>query len=447
MRAGRILFCFRLILLLWPVLCSVGVAAQGSWQKIPVPTGQYLKSVCFVDSLCGWIAGDSGVILHTTDGGNSWTLQNTHGTHEVEDVFFLDRNQGWASLLNFTEPPYGTILLKTTDGGANWVSQPYPDENIFITCILYRDSLNGWMGGRPHALVRTSDGGSTWTQAAIDTSTLAFFPVLCIKFYNDHYGYAGGGMFDIAGVTWHTSDGGDHWQAIQPSQAPADEVHGLHLFDSIRVMGAGGDPDFGYGVGLLRTSDGGANWTYEELGIQGNAYDLDFRNESEVWAPLGPRRLMIYSLDGGSTWTDLPAPGNSAIYDVTFPDTLHGYAVGKEGAFLRYIPPVIPSVSSMTETGYGFVLHQNRPNPAGMTTLIPWRLVAGRPDERFVLRVSDLPGRDLLSLDLGNPGAGEHAVPLDLSGMESGIYLYRIEKHRSGESGISAPPRRLVVVR
>jgi photosystem II stability/assembly factor-like uncharacterized protein len=309
--------------------------SQGSWQRINVPTVQYLKSVCFVDSLYGWIAGDSGIILHTTNGGITWTAQDTHATHPVEDVFFLNRNEGWASTVNFTTPPFGTILLKTANGGASWATQLYPTENIFITCILYRDSQNGWMGGTPHALVKTTDGGVTWTQAAIDTSTLAFFPVLSIQFYNSQYGYASGGMFDIAGVVWRTSNGGDKWYAIDPSQAPADEVHGLHIFDSIHVMGAGGDPDFGYGVGMIRTSDGGVNWMYDELSIQGNAYDLDFRNDSEVWAPLGPRRLMIYSLDGGVTWDQVTPPDNAAIYDVTFPDDRHGFAVGRDGSSLN----------------------------------------------------------------------------------------------------------------
>ena len=136
--------------------------------------------------------------------------------------------------------------MKTTNGGEDWVSEPYPEENIFINCVLFLDSLNGWMGGSPHALVRTTDGGLNWEQAEIDTTNLAFFPVLSIRFYNDdkNYGYACGGMFDIAGVTWRTSDGGEKWYPIDASDAPADEVHELHLYDSVRVMGAGGDPDF-----------------------------------------------------------------------------------------------------------------------------------------------------------------------------------------------------------
>ena len=90
-----------------------------------------------------------------------------------------------------------------------------------MTCIFFLDSLVGWMGGIPHALVSTSDGGNLWQQAEVDTSTLAFFPVLDIKFYNEQYGYACGGMFDIAGVTWHTNNGGEKWYAIDASDAPA----------------------------------------------------------------------------------------------------------------------------------------------------------------------------------------------------------------------------------
>ena len=120
-------------------------------------------------------------------------------------------------------------------GGAYWSGTPFPVDDIFITCILYRDSLNGWMGGSPNVLVKTMDGGITWVQAGIDTSTLAFFPVLSIKFLNEKYGYACGGLHDIAGVIWRTSNRGDLWQAIDPSEAPADEVHGLYIFGSLYV--------------------------------------------------------------------------------------------------------------------------------------------------------------------------------------------------------------------
>jgi len=344
-------------------LISSTALPQGTWERTPVPTSRNLLSVCFVDSLYGWAVGDSGTILHTSDGGTTWILQSSNTNKDIVGLFFLSRELGWASAFNFTDPLYGTILLKTTNGGASWISSTYPEENIFITCIHYFDSLTGWMGGKPHALVKTTDGGGSWTQAAVDTSTLAFFPVLKLAFLDDEVGFACGGMFDIAGVIWRTTNGGDLWYAIDPSQAPADEVHALHIFNELQVMGSGGDPDYGYGAGMIRTSDGGLNWEYEEIGFQGIAYDLDFRTPSQAWSPLGAMRKLIFSLDTGSTWTEFPTPDSTSIFSITFPDSLHGYGVGSDGAVIRYIPPVqpgIPPLPNLTDDG---ITCQIYPNP------------------------------------------------------------------------------------
>ena len=298
--------------------------AQGSWDIIDVPTDRHLRSVYFTDSLYGWAVGDTGTIIHTNDGGETWIVQDAGTNNGIVDVFFLNRQMGWASSWNF-EGFFGTLILKTIDGGSSWTSESYQEDNIFMNSILFLDSLNGWMGGSPHAIVKTTDGGQSWTQSAIDTNALAFFPVLNIYFYDDNYGYACGGMFDIAGVTWRTNNGGENWYEIEVSDAPADEVHELYIFDSLKVLGAGGDPDFGYGIGMLRTTDGGFNWDYDEIGIQGNAFDIDFVNENEVWAPLGPQRKFIYSIDTGSTWMQIPTTDLTAIYDVMFPDSYLSY--------------------------------------------------------------------------------------------------------------------------
>jgi photosystem II stability/assembly factor-like uncharacterized protein len=288
--------CFKILMLFFLAQIQIVCFAQGTWESVVIPTQSNLNSVYFTDSITGWAVGDSGVIIHTSDGGVSWELQESNTDYGIVSLFFLNNKLGWASAFNYSSPPYGTLLLKTTNGGEDWITTNYPEDNIFITTIVYFDSLTGWMGGTPHTLIHTENGGNTWQQANIDTSTLAFFPVLNIKFYNEQYGYASGGIFDIAGVIWRTNNGGENWYAISTDDAPADEVHGLHIFDSLNVLGSGGDPDFGYGVGMMHTLNGGINWDYDELGIQGIAYDVDFVNDLEGWSPLGPRRKFIYSL-------------------------------------------------------------------------------------------------------------------------------------------------------
>jgi len=428
---------YRFIILIW-VCCypfSFGIS-QGTWEKIDIPTAQYLHSVHFVDSLYGWAVGDSGTIIHTSDGGVNWVIQESQTENEIVDVFFLNKNLGWASSFKYSSLPYGTLLLKTTDGGQNWTSSLYPEENIFINCILMLDSLNGWMGGRPHTLVNTTNGGLDWEQAAVDTSVLAFFPVLNIQFYDENYGYACGGMFDIAGVIWRTNNGGENWYALDPAYAPADEVHQLHLYDSIHVLGAGGDPDFGYGVALMRTWDGGLGWDYEELGIQGNAFDLDFRTEAEAWCPLGPRRKLIYSLDSGSSWSQIITPDSVAIFDMTFPDSLHGYAVGQEGAFIRYIPPFqVSTQPDMVLTPAKELKTKNYPNPFRSYTRIEFNLPTEGIDaknnsgivcETVELIVFNALGKTISKQVKRNLTEGNYYVDFDASSLPAGVYYYQL---------------------
>ena len=118
---------------------SIMTFPQGTWENIESPTNQFLNSVNFTDSLNGWAVGDSGVIIHTTNGGAEWHLQNSNTTDRITDVFFINRNIGWAASWNVYNYPFGTVMLKTTDSGHSWESVPYRENGIFIRCILFLD--------------------------------------------------------------------------------------------------------------------------------------------------------------------------------------------------------------------------------------------------------------------------------------------------------------------
>jgi len=414
---------YTLIFFISGILSGPLLFAQGSWERLDVPGTQTLRALSFVDTLYGWAAGDSGTILHTINGGDTWILQESGTSLEIHGLFFLNRRVGWATAFNYSEPPFGTILLKTIDGGENWTSTAYPDENLFMTCICFLDSLNGWMGGKPHALVKTTDGGISWTQANVDTSVLAFFPVLNLVFLNEEVGFAAGGIFDIAGVIWRTFNGGELWEAIDPSQAPADEVHGLVIFDGQRIMASGGDPDYGYGVGMMRSSDSGVNWSYEDIGIQGIAFDLDFRTPSQAWSPLGPQRSLIYSLDSGNTWTEIPSPGETEILRITFPDSLHGFGVGTAGAVIRFIPPVPPGIGEKEEVAPP-VRFSLFPNPVAdrreSVTCKVQSVIGGTLN----IRILDQQGREHQSISERFIPAGSHSLTIPTGIMPAGMYLF-----------------------
>lgn len=421
----------KLHIVIVSVMMMLGTAlyGQGTWEKLDVPTSVFLKSVYFVDSLYGWAVGDTGTILHTKDGGDSWEIQNPGTDNELFEVFFLDRDYGWAASYRFSTLPYGTDLLKTNDGGETWTLYPYPEDNIFITSIFYFDTLNGWMGGRPHAIVKTSDGGYSWDQAAVDTSILAFFPVLNISFLNENIGFACGGILDIAGVIWHTYNGGDTWAAIDPSFAPADEIYNVHIFDSLNVIGAGGDPDFGYGVATIHTNNGAQSWEYFEHGVAGNAFDIEFRTEDDAWCPLGFQNKFVYSEDAGETWEPMETPEGVSIFDIAFTDSLHGFAVGQNGAMLRFIPPVSTKIKNSWLEENRFRL-QITPNPLSSNAKVNFEVKEFNCSvEMFVLNAH---GSYVLALVNDNFSAGNYNLKLPESMFSPGIYfLVCIQKNEN----------------
>jgi len=428
----------RTLIILLPFSTSL---SQDSWEKLDIQTTQDLKSVFFVDSLYGWIVGDSGIILNTTDGGDSWTFQDSQTENEIYTVFFLDRYLGWASSFDFTTLPYKTNILKTTDGGEEWSSTPYQENDIFITSIFYFDSQTGWMGGMPHALVKTTNGGQNWKQADIDSTVLAYFPVLNITFYDENHGFAGGGMFDIAGTMWRTTNGGENWQPVDAIYAPADEIHKVYMIDPMNIMAAGGDPDFGYGVAIMKSSDGGNSWSYEELGMGGTAYDLEFRTDNEIWCPLGQNRTLIYSLDAGDSWSEVPTPDSTAIFDITFPDPLHGFAIGMDGAVLRFVNSV-PTTTGGTNLSISTLqLDQNFPNPFSSDTrinfTIPEKIVNRTEGSVNVeLNIYNLQGEVVKTILNRQLPAGDYQQTISGEELPRGRYLYRLSIN-GGEKSIA----------
>lgn len=410
-----------LLLLLSALTSSRSALAQDYWSRLTSPTPLSLKQLSFVDSARGWVVGDQGVILHTEDGGNNWSFQNSGVQSDLVDVFFLDENRGWA-LTWTTTPPFGTIILETTDGGANWNQRVFPIENKFLQAIFFRDPLTGWAGGFPGDLFVTIDGGSEWDEAQIDSGVLSGFPVLNFAFFNDQLGYASGGHFDLAGVIWRTTNGGQSWSSQGVGPEPIQQ---LFIFDSLNVIGVGGDFEFGSSV--VRSSDAGESWEYRTLEVFGVTFAVSFRNRAEGWAPQGLTQKFLMTLDSAQTWQVVSTPDSAAINDLVFTDSLHGYAVGDSGVILKYNPqpvaiiheprPQLPSTAR---------LEANYPNPFNPSTIIPYFL----PQRAQIsLRVYDVLGREVTVLVEGVQEAGRHQAVFSGEKFSSGIYyaVLRVE--------------------
>ena len=250
----------------------------------------------FINDNIGWIEGEGGTIISTSDGGENWnTLYSAVDTFML-DIFFLNENLGWVLFWDLI-PPYTSKILKTTDGGLSWVIEFCPGENTFFQSVYFLDSTTGFLAGSD--IFKTLDGGVNWFEVNVsDVDTIppnfAEFPVKKMIFYNNQIGYACGGRLDLAGVMWWTKDGGENWLA---KGLGPDPINDIQIFDSLNVIGLGGDPEGFYGISQVNTSDGGINWIYKEHEIAGVVNAVSFRTKLEGWAVKEDKFLL--SLDGG----------------------------------------------------------------------------------------------------------------------------------------------------
>ncbi len=400
--------------------------AQSFWEKIDSPTSNRLTSVVFIDSLNGWAAGDSGIIIHTPDGGTNWETQYYNDSLNIVNLCFLSDRYGFASAVSNMYEPFGSFLLKTTDGGLNWEAEYMRIGELFVNYVHFLDSLNGFAAGYPGFFLRTSDGGGSWRPVTRDSSIFAGYPPYKIKFYNATYGYACGGVRDVTGVIWRTTDGGFSWDTVvDTSSAPPEPLFAIQIFDSLNVLVMGGDPE--YGASTLRTSDAGNFWEYETMGILWYPVEVGFRTASEGWAPMGPKIGFLFTSDSGENWSLVPTPDSAYVTNINFPDSLHGYAVGINGTIIKYTYQKPNEVKSDGGEIESFHLAQNYPNPFNPTTSISYRVSSAG---MVSLKVYNILGKEAASLVNEYKPAGSYTVEFDGSNLSSGVYLYRM---RTGE--------------
>lgn len=107
-----------------------------------------MNALQFTDLNHGWVTGDMGLLLKTDDGGLHWTeVTNTGRTMNSDSkaLYFLDANTGWVT--SEQNNGDGMVVLHTTNGGASWSTQY---TNLFdgsLYSLCFWDENHGWFTG------------------------------------------------------------------------------------------------------------------------------------------------------------------------------------------------------------------------------------------------------------------------------------------------------------
>ncbi len=160
-----------------------------TWNIVYDQLGYWLRSIYFLDLQRGFAVGEHGTILKTTDGGASWLPQASPIQRNFNAITFINDSTGYIVGGNSARDSIRTIL-QTTDAGGNW-SVLKDELGGWLTDIYFLNSDTGFISGYQSTLLRTNDGGSTWSPEVISAAASdEYFNT--VSFHDNTFGVIGG---------------------------------------------------------------------------------------------------------------------------------------------------------------------------------------------------------------------------------------------------------------
>ncbi len=249
-----------------------------TWQQSQVPTRAMLTGVWFHDSNLGWAVGHDAVVLKTTDGGNTWELVNYEPDLLLPlfDVWFADASTGLAV------GPYG-FVLKTRDGGDTWEESTLEAEPL---AEAEEEAVTGEETEDQGAETGAEEDEPFWEE---DFST-------GIDFHLNKILEGGDGRLYVAaeaGNIYRSDDRGETWVAL-PSEYTGSYFGALTLPDDELLI-------FGLRGNMFRSSDGGLTWRQVETPVETSLNEGDVMADGAV-AVVGMSGTILISRNGGETF-------------------------------------------------------------------------------------------------------------------------------------------------
>ena len=208
------------------------------WALHEQPSRELLTCVSFVDVRNGWAAGHGGIIIHSADGGRSWKVQRPPDTDNqpLFDIQFVSEKIGFACGASDS-------FLKTEDGGASWRELP-PGEEVTYNSLGFLDAQSGYLVGEFGTVLSTADGGTSWQKLDLADYQGSLFGVQLLSARTLL-------VFGIAGRLMRSDDGGGQWTQI-PSGTRSSLFRAAAHGDEVVVVGASG--------AILYSRDGGRSF-------------------------------------------------------------------------------------------------------------------------------------------------------------------------------------------
>jgi len=313
---------------------------KGIFEPVSYQEDLELFDAFFITPDEGWVAGDKGTILHTTDAGKTWKAQlggDPQGTEQaLRDMRFVDSRHGWVATGN----GLGLPLLRTVDG-QNWqqvgtIGDSYTSYEDYVFT-----SPNTGVYIQKQTIRRTTDGGKTWKDvlapcgAKIQVQGITQQVGCSLKslhFPSANVGYAvGTSNANGTMILAKTTDGGVSWGiATTPNAFTPDRDESAFKQYIFFLDENTGFVRFSDGKTIMST-DGGRSWTPTGATVVDR---MKFADPEVGWA-LNTENFS-FTTDGGRHWSSRRLQFPAVVRSLSFPRRNRAYVVGQHGMVFRY---------------------------------------------------------------------------------------------------------------
>ncbi len=377
------------------------------WSPQNSGTENTLRSVFFVDSLQGYAAGSNGEIIHTPNGGNSWDRQTSGVTNNLNSVFFVSNSLGWAVGGTSTAGP---VILKTDNGGLEWLPQPTDSiTNNILTAGHFTSDMMGWVCGSNYIYI-TIDGGETWTSEKIADNNA--YDILDLEFTDDGSGRACGRIIDTnEGLILHRFVYTDDTVWHKVKSYPESFFQKISFLDDSTGWAASGS---NIARKIINDPD---TWSLEHTGAQSSNFVFTDESNGLIFGEDG---IVFTSSDGGINWEmkDTVSTGFTTMYDIFAVDRYNIWTVGPQGSIFK--------ANKVAPSGIGNLIRQNNfilyPVQKGFNGNLTLNLSIMNHSSMVNLDVYNINGQIVMQLESNMLVPGEYQYEIS-SAIQRGVYI------------------------